>query len=330
MLKLTSVGIAAASVAAIFSVSSMASAADWTPKRDIEFVIPYGPGGGFDTIVRKLSPYIQSELGGKINVIPKNMPGASGAKAAIDLKRSRPNGTKMMIFNIPGHAMPNIKGDTKRYDLNAFSWIGRIAKGDYVVVVAGNSGITDFQGLLDLKRPVKNPELGAGGTSYMTSTIMWSTFGKEVKFITGYKSSSDYALAVIRGDGDTTMLAAGSFRKYIGGGMKKKANIAPHDLVPVLELTTGKSVFGVKTAKDYGHPELDNLGLERYIAAPPKLPANIRAALEGAVARALKNPEFDAWANKVGHGPIQHLDGAASAKAIANQINIYKKYADKF
>lgn len=328
MWKLNSVGMAAAAVAVSLAATPAVVAAEWTPKRDIEFVIPYGPGGGFDTIVRKLSPYIQAELGGKVNVIPKNMPGGSGAKAAIDLKNSRPNGTKMMIFNIPGHAMPNIKGDTKRYDLNAFTWLARIAKGTYVVVVSGKSGIKDFQGLLDLNRPVKNPELGSGGTSYMTSTIMWNTFGKEVKFITGYKSSSDYALAVIRGDGDATMLASGSFRKYIGGGMKKK-DIGPHDLVPVLELTDGKSVFGVKTAKDYGHPELDKLGLERYIAAPPKLPADIRKTLEGAVERALKNKEFDAWANKVGHGPIEHLDGAASAKAIAEQIDVYRKYADK-
>jgi tripartite-type tricarboxylate transporter receptor subunit TctC len=73
LLKLTSVGIAAASVAAVFSVSSMASAADWTPKRDIEFVIPYGPGGGFDTIVRKLSP-LSSRLWYKGRALSRKAP----------------------------------------------------------------------------------------------------------------------------------------------------------------------------------------------------------------------------------------------------------------
>ncbi len=320
--------LAVTACAASLLAASGAHAADWKPTRDIEFIIPYGPGGGFDTIVRKISPYLQKELGGKINVIPKNLPGAAGAKAAIDLKKSRPNGSKMMIFNIPGHALPNIKGDTKRYDLTKMTWLARIAKGSYVVVVSGKSGIKDFQGLLDLKRPVKNPELGAGGTSLMTSTIMWNTMGKDVQFITGYKSSSDYALEVIRGDGDTTMLAAGSFRRYIGGGMKKK-NIGPHDLVPVLELTTDKSIFGVKTAKDYGHPELDELGLERYVAASPKTPANIRTVLEGALKRAIMNPEFVAWAEKTGNGPIAHLGSDASLAAIKKQIAVYTKYADK-
>ena len=59
------------------------------PEKDITIVIPYGPGGGFDTLTRKLSPYIEEyfrEKSGKsfnkIKVVPKNMPGASAAAAA--------------------------------------------------------------------------------------------------------------------------------------------------------------------------------------------------------------------------------------------------------
>ena len=38
-------------------VSAPAQAA--FPEKDITIVIPYGPGGGFDTLTRKLSPYIE-------------------------------------------------------------------------------------------------------------------------------------------------------------------------------------------------------------------------------------------------------------------------------
>ncbi len=328
MRKLNSVILSAATLAVGLVAVPAVHAADWTPKRDIEFIIPYGPGGGFDTVVRKLSPYLQKYLPGKVNVVPKNLPGGSGARAAIELKNSRPNGTKIMIFNLPGHALPNIKGDTSRYDMNSFTWLGRIAKATYVLVVSGKSNFKTFQDLLDLKRPVKNPELGAGGTSFMMSTIMWSAVGHDVKFITGYKSSADYALAVLRGDGDTTMLAAGSFRKYIGGKMKKK-KIGPHDLRPVLELIEGPSIFGVKTAKDYGHPELDKLGLERDVATVPKTPANITKVLETALGKAIQDPEFSAWANKVGQGPIVYLNGKQTAESVKDLIATYKKYADK-
>ena len=60
------------------------------PEKDVTIVIPYGPGGGFDTLTRKLSPYIEEYFAQKagqnfnnIKVVPKNMPGASGKKAAV-------------------------------------------------------------------------------------------------------------------------------------------------------------------------------------------------------------------------------------------------------
>lgn len=124
------------------------------------------------------------------------------------------------------------------------------------------------------------------------------------------------------------MLVSGSFRKYIGGKLKKK-HIGPHDLRPVLELTEDKSSFGVQTASDYGHPELDNLGLERFVATVPKTPKRVSSVLEAALKKAINDPEFLTWAKKVHRGPIAYLDGAQSAKAIADQINTFKKYADK-
>lgn len=313
----------AAAVAAGAFAAPGANAAEWMPKRDITFMIPYGPGGGFDTITRKLSPFIEKHLGGKVNVIPKNVQGARGTKAAIELTRSKPDGSKIMIFNLPGHAVFNIEGDTSRYDMNNFTWIGRIAKAGYVLAVSGKSEFKTLKDLVDLNRPVKQPELGRGGTSYMASQVLWKTVGKEVKFITGYKSSAQYSLATIRGDGDVVLLAVGSFRKYIGG-KGAKGGIGPSDLKAVLELTLDKSAFpGVQNAAEAGYPSLAELGLHRIVAAAPKTPAEITKTLETAFKKAVLDPEFIAWAKKVGRGPIAHLDGAGTAKLVKDTIASY-------
>lgn len=302
-----------------------AEAAEWTPKRDITFMIPYGPGGGFDTITRKLSPFVEKHLGGKVNVIPKNVQGARGTKAAIELTRSKPDGTKIMIFNLPGHAVFNIEGDTSKYDMNKFTWIGRIAKAGYVLAVSGKSNFKTLKDLIDLNRPVKQAELGPGGTSYMASQVLWKTVGKEVKFITGYKSSAQYALATIRGDGDAVLLAVGSFRKYIGG-KGVKGGIGPSDLRPVLELTLDKSAFpDTQNAAEAGYPSLAELGLSRIVGAAPNTPPEIAKTLEAGLKKAVLDPEFVAWAKKVGRGPIAHLDGAGTAKLVKSTI---KSYAD--
>jgi tripartite-type tricarboxylate transporter receptor subunit TctC len=317
---------ASASVLAVAGLmTSGVQAADWTPKRDITFMIPYGPGGGFDTISRKLAPYIEKHLGGKVNVVAKNVQGARGTKAAIQLARSKPNGTRIMIFNLPGHAVDNIDGKTDKYDMTKFTWLGRIATAGYVLAVSGNSKFKTLKDLIALKRPVKQPELGRGGTSYMASGVLWKTVGKKVKFITGYKSSAQYALATIRGDGDVVLLAAGSFRKYIGGKGKKRG-ISPNDLRAVLELTRDKSQFpGVQNAVEAGYPSLADLGLSRILATTPKTPKNITATLEAAIRKAVLDPEFIAWAKKVRRGPIAHLDGKATAKLVRDTITSYAK-----
>lgn len=322
MFRYFAFAVSAALATAAFA-SPGTKAAEWTPKRDITFMIPYGPGGGFDTITRKLSPFIEKHLAANVNVIPKNVQGARGTKAAIELTRSKPDGTKIMIFNLPGHAVFNIEGDTSKYDMNKFTWIGRIAKAGYVLAVSGKSKFNTLKELIDLDRPVKQPELGRGGTSYMASQVLWKTVGKEVKFITGYKSSAQYALATIRGDGDVVLLAVGSFRKYIGGKGAKRG-IGPSDLRPVLELTLEKSSFpGVQNAAEAGYPSLADLGLSRIVAAAPNTPPEIAKTLETAMKKAVLDPEFIAWAKKVGRGPIAHLDGAGTAKLVKETITSY-------
>jgi len=326
MLKIFSITMASALAVAAFAMPS-ASAAEWQPKRDITFMIPYGPGGGFDTISRKLTPFIKKHLGGKVNVVPKNVQGGQGTKAAIQLAKSKPNGRRMMIFNLPGHAAFNIEGDTSKYDMTKYTWLGRIATAGYVLAVAGNSKFKTIKDLIALKRPVKQPELGRGGTSYMASGVMWKTVGKKVKFITGYKSSSQYALATIRGDGDVVLLAAGSFRKYVRGKGKKRG-INPSDLRAVLELTAKKSQFpGVQNAIEAGYPSLAELGLSRVVATSPRTPKKIAKVLAAALKKAILDPEFIAWAKKVRRGPIAHLGGGKTAKLVRDTIASYAKAA---
>ena len=45
--------------------------------------------------------------------------------------------------------------------------------------------------------------------------------------------------------------------------------------------------------------------------------------------KAIQDPEFSAWANKVGQGPITYLNGKQTAESVKDLIDTYKKYADK-
>jgi len=283
--------------------------------KNITFLIAYGPGGGFDTVTRKLAPLIEKHYGDGITVVPKNMPGGRGKKAANYLAKRKPDGTNLLMFNMPGHAMPNIIGEKADYDVRTIDWLARAAQFKYLIVTSARAGkFKNWNDVMSYKDKIKVPMTAPGTTGYLASAILLDTFGIKPNFITGYKSSSKYALGVIRGDGDLTILATGSFRKYISS--KKKSRQAFKDLRPLLEITNGPSQYGVQTTGSLGKKELAVLGGDRMIGTTPGTPKAIKKKLGDAVFKAVSDPEFAAWGKKVGRDVAPLNAEQTKAKAL--------------
>ena len=283
--------------------------------KNITFLIAYGPGGGFDTVTRKLAPLIEKHLGGNVNVVPKNMPGGRGKKAANYLVNRKPNGRNLLIFNMPGHAMPNIIGEKADYDVRTIDWLARAAEFKYLIVTSARAGkFKTWKDVTSYEDKIKIPITAPGTTGYPATAILMDAFGIKPKFITGYKSSSKYALGVIRGDGDLTILAKGSFRKYITS--KKKNRQAFKDLTPLLEITNGPSGFGVETTGSLGKKELAVLGGDRMIGTTPGTPKAVKEKIANAVFKAVSDPEFTAWGKKVGRDVAPLNAEQTKAKAL--------------
>lgn len=114
-------------------VALPAMAADF-PAKNIEFVIPVSPGGGFDTYVRAVSPVMEKHLPQSVNVVPTNVPAAGGARGAAQVFRAKPDGYTIGIFNIPGILVPQLRGDSSvQYDLTKLTWLGSFGSDEYGV-----------------------------------------------------------------------------------------------------------------------------------------------------------------------------------------------------
>lgn len=310
------------SAAALALMAGMSS----TPvqAKNITFLIAYGPGGGFDTITRKLGPYIKKHMGGDVNIVAKNLPGGRGKKAAAFLAKRKPDGSHILMFNMPGHAMPNIIGEKAGYDVRKIDWLARVAQFKYLIVTSARAGkFKTFEDVQKANQTIKIPITGPGTTGYLASAILFDSLGIKTKYITGYKSSSKYSLAVIRGDGDLTILAKGSFRKYITSTKKKQA--AYKDLKPILEVTNDKSEFGITTTGDLGKPDLAILGGDRIIGTTPGTPKAIKDKLANAIYAAVTDPEFVAWGEKVGR-PVAPLNAEEATKKVNELFAYYSRY----
>ena len=289
------------------------------PEKNIKFIIPYSPGGGFDTYVRAISPVLSKHLGNKVKVIPTNIPGAGGKKGITAAYRARPDGYTIAIFNFPGIALAQLKGDPIKYDLTKVTWMAQIGTDKYGFAVRGNGDIKSIDDLKKMGRPIKFTSTGKSTTSHVVSVIGSNAFGIEAKMITGYKGSKKSILGAIRGDGDAVMMVLGTLDPFVRSG----------DLRLVATFTASEAYPGVPTAKDLGVDGLENLGIARMVGGPPGIPNNVRNVLSEALYKALTDPELQAWSKKAKRA-IVPLNAADAEQAVQAQMKFMGQYKHLF
>ena len=305
--------VSAALLGAAMAMSGGAIAADF-PKKNITFIIPYGPGGGFDTYVRKIAPLMEKHLSGDINVLPKNVTGAGGRKALNDLYRAKPNGYTIAIFNMPGMLLDKILGKKSRFDVEKFTWLSQIAVTPYILSVNSKGPyrtIDDLKKADSLKYPITSPN----STAYVAGKIMAAAIGLKVKFLPGYKGSAKTSLSIIRGDTHMSLFAVRQHAKYAKGG----------DLRGVLSFQEKTPFPGVPTVREIGHPELAVLATERIIGTVPGTPKAIADILEQAIIKGGNEASIQAWAKK-GKRSLNPRSAVDTGKRVTHLVKFYSKF----
>jgi len=283
---MVSAGLAAPVLIAPRTVN--AAPADF-PAKNIQFVIPYAPGGGFDIYVRVVTPVMEKYLPRKVSIVPLNVASGAGSRGVAQAYRARPDGYTMTILNIPGMFILQAQQGTTAFDLNRFTWIGAMGEGEkYFISVGQNSPLKTFDDLkrLSAQRPVKLSVTGPEGTAYMAAVVGAQLMGLRTQLITGYRGSADYVVAAVRGDSDAVVAALPTTFRFRRGGQ----------LRPLASFETTSSVPGIPDATSLGKPELDLIRVERLVAAPPGTPAEAVSVLSAALAKALVDPVVVKWA----------------------------------
>ena len=89
---------AALSLAVGCFASSAVNAAAKFPKKQVQIVVPYAPGGASDTVARIYGKELEKELGKPVVVV--NRTGASGAVGLESVKNSKPDGYTMSYMPV--------------------------------------------------------------------------------------------------------------------------------------------------------------------------------------------------------------------------------------
>jgi tripartite-type tricarboxylate transporter receptor subunit TctC len=283
----------------------------------ISIVIPYRAGGGFDRSVRLFAPFFAEALGGDVQILPDNAPGAGGRLGATKVFRADPDGSTLGILNLPGFVLPEVLGERIDYDLRRLSWIGRIESEDYVLLVASTSAIRDLETLRGTAQ-LTFLSTGYGSTVLAASQILADQLQLDREatlYLTGYTGTADSLVGLLRGDGNVALAPISSALPYIESG----------DLRPLAVTGHPGRLPGVPSFEDLGYADLTPLNVQRALAAPPEMDPTLLETLRTAFLTAVNDPRFRAMAASAGM-IVEPTGGEAIEAEVEASFGYYQRY----
>lgn len=279
----------------------------------IRWVVPYSPGGGFDTYSRLIAPFFQKRIGAMIKV--ENVPGGGGVLGALLIKKAAPDGLTLGIVNTPGLLVASLAGEARVPNpARDFTILGRVSRSRRVLVVAGHSSMKTMDDIFEVaqSRSILFAITEVGSTSFMTIAVLASLLDVPSEYVAGYPGSREASMAVIRGevdivnipfDGAIDRIEAGDLRPILQVSSER---ISPHPALDGVALLGGKGGVTAQRAEIIGRDIektkadvktlLDLVDSGRHVVAPLGLNESLFGCLEYSLYQALTDSAFRAAA----------------------------------
>ncbi len=273
--------ILGAAVAAFAATSSFAQAP--YPNRNIEIIVPYGPGGSTDIVGRIVAQKLQERLGQ--NVVVLNRPGASGTTGLLSAMRSAPDGyTLLNSYTAEAAVVPQISKTHKYSVADDFEPIAITGLVPVVLMVSKNVKANTLQDFVAEVRasPGKYTFGGGIGTPpHVMGAWMNRLRGLNVQHVP-YRGGAQGINDVIGGHIDM----------FYGGVAAGKAAIDSGGVKPLAVTGDRRSTAlpNVPTFKEAGVPEFELLSWT-VLLAPKGTPADIVALIRKETLAALDDPK---------------------------------------
>jgi tripartite-type tricarboxylate transporter receptor subunit TctC len=286
------------------------------PNREIRWIIPYSPGGGFDTYSRAIANRMPQYLPNSVNILAENVTGAGGRRGANETYRADPNGYTIGIWNMPGMIAAQVVRETE-YDTTEVSWIGRIVQEPYALFAPADGPIQSVEDLEnaneELGRPLRVAGTGPGSTGSLVSILALNAIDVDFEFVFGFAGTQEMAAATLRGETDLYHTSIGSSTaKSFTEGEDGQAIMyyGGDDIRP-------DWLEGVPKAEDVGYESIQGiLANHRMVGGPPGIPEERRSVLESAFLDTVQSDEFSEWAEGAGRpiGPV--LNGEETLEVV--------------
>jgi tripartite-type tricarboxylate transporter receptor subunit TctC len=299
-------GTAAVMAAALAVVPAHADAvADFYKGRQVNLIVGYGPGGGYDIYARLIARHFGKFIPGHPTIIVQNMPGAGSLRAVNYLYNVAPkDGTTIGTFarNMPLSGLLGGNANVQ-FDPRRFTWLGSASSfvhDAYILLVRKDAPVKS----IEEARRTDLPALVLGATAEGSAgndvpIILRDTIGLHVKQVVGYPDSASTFLAMERGEIHGRTIDLSTVKSVKPEWLKPDSGFRV--LVQFARTTRHPDFLDVPTARELAKNdaarsliELAELpyALSRPFAAPPDLPAARGKALQRAFMAMQSDPQY--------------------------------------
>lgn len=279
-------GLAALLTAAATFVSP-AVAQDY-PERPVEFIVPWSPGGGSDTLMRIISGNIEPYLGVELPII--NMPGVGGTVGLREASRKDADGYTISQV----HEGLLVATETGVTDLawSDFEPIALMTASPQFLVAHPTDNYSNFEEFVEYAKAHPGEiTIGVtlGGVPHLHAAMIEQAYGLEFKYV-GYEGTGQRVRALVGGNLDVAIGDISSSAQFVENGDLTFLAVGSSERMAAAP--------DVPTFKELGK-DLE-LMVTRGIVMPKGAPAEVRDAMETALQKLSEDATYIEQTNNAG------------------------------
>lgn len=307
-------------VALLLSWPSASMAQSKYPVREIEFIVPFPPGGPGDTAARIIQPRLSAML--DVPLVITNKTGGGGAVGADFVAKSKPDGYRVFATTNAPLTITTATQSSLPYRMEDFA-----AVGSYMAdlgVIASRAG-TPWKTLEELVQfAKKNPgklsygSAGVGTVSHFTMEIFKLSYGLDIAHVP------------FQGTGPVkNALLGGHVQIGVSGLASLGQLIRTKDFVALVTTAPRRlpEYPNVPTFSEKGFPDA-SLNIWMGLFVPAKTPQAIIDTLAKALERTMKDPSVNSAVAKAGM-VADYRDPAATRKLVESEHQAVMRVVQK-
>jgi tripartite-type tricarboxylate transporter receptor subunit TctC len=281
-----------AAVAACTSFAPLQVGAQPYPSKPVRLVIGYVPGGAVDFTARLFGQKLSEILGQQ--VVVENRAGAATAIATERVATAPPDGYTLLLMPISTANQSALRTNLP-YDLERdLTHVSLISIGAFLLVIHPSLPARNVKELIALARSkpgvLNYGSAGLGSGNHLAGEL-FDMMAKVTMVHVPYKGSGEAVIAAASGQAPVSFPSVASALPLMAPGKLK-----------AIAATTARRISSLPAL-----PTIDESGLPGYdyfawygISAPPALPKDILARLNGALGRIVQMPDIKEALDKQG------------------------------